>query len=60
MAEIGQVRPSIPSNWPSQSNVIKPAEQQRRNPNDKSKREGGANTGYDDNEDESGHIDEYA
>lgn len=58
MAEIGQVRPSIPANWPSQTNVIKPTEQQRRQRNDQPKRDGDPD--HDDNDDDSGHIDEYA
>ena len=57
MAEIGNVRPSPPVNWPTQPAKITPADKQKDQGTNKNKQQ---QNHSDDDSDEQPHLDEYA
>ena len=58
MAEIGNVRPTNPINWPKQPKVITPADQKKDQQQDQKKRQ--QKKDYTNDQDGDNHLDEYA
>ena len=55
MAEIGNIRPSVPVNWPSTPKIT-PADKQKENDRNKNQQQQNES----DENDDHNHIDEYA
>lgn len=60
MAEIGNVRPTNPINWPKQPKAITPADQKKDQHSDQQQKNKKEKKDYLDEHDDDNHLDEYA